>query len=188
MLILFLLLIWYRDYQILDNIYIRLYSSLAKDYITSSNINITEAAPYLLDMETIPVVTSMEGYEIGGENLLRWTKELPIETNKWKASSTIETIKEGEFGVFNFNVPTNSLVNGKSWHVAKSSKIGFSQDYLGKSFCISFYIKVESTSAFNGTFGPYLVLNSNYNKLCLLFTFVITPWIASILAFISSTS
>lgn len=150
------------NYSGLKNIQIRLYGSAST--VDNDPNDLENNKKYLYDMETIPILTSLEGYEIGGENLLKWTKELPIETNKWKASSTIETIKEGEFGIFNFNVSTDSLVNGESWHSVKSSKIEFSQDYLGKSFCISFYIKVESTSAFNGTFGPYLVLNSDYNN------------------------
>ena len=151
------------DYQNLDNIYIRLYSSLAKDYITSSNINITEASPYLLDMETIPIVTSMDGYELGGENLLRWTKDLSLSSGKWITKfNTITNSNEENFGILKYNVPLNSLDgNGQAWHYVSSLKIPFLQEYLNKDFCLSFDIKVNN---FNGTFGPYLVFNSTTDK------------------------
>ncbi len=151
------------DYQNLDNIYIRLYSSLAKDYISSSNINITEASPYLLDMETIPIVTSMDGYEIGGENLLRWTKDLSLSSGKWITKfNTITNSNEENFGILEYNVPLNSLDgNGQAWHYVSSLKIPFLQEYLNKDFCLSFDIKVNN---FNGTFGPYLVFNSTTDK------------------------
>lgn len=161
------------DYQNLDNIYIRLYSSLAKDYISSSNINITEASPYLLDMETIPIVTSMDGYEIGGENLLRWTKELPIERKKWETKfSQIQSIKEGNFNFFEFNIPkisTDENSAKEQWTFIESSKMPFDKNYLEKNFCISFEIRLDSLSsdpteegAFKGNFGPYLIFNKNY--------------------------
>jgi hypothetical protein len=64
---------------------------------------------YLLDMETIPVLTSMEGYEFGGENLIRWSKFMPLSNNKWEEQSANErqvSIKEESgFGVAQIYLP-----------------------------------------------------------------------------------
>jgi hypothetical protein len=52
---------------------------------------------YLLDEETIPILTSMEGYVVGGENLLKWSRTLPVEAGKWTKSSKISITSDGSF-------------------------------------------------------------------------------------------
>ena len=119
----------------------------------------------------------MDGYEIGGENLLRWTKELPIERKKWETKfSQIRSIKEGDFNFFEFNIPklltdeTDENSAKEQWASIESSKMPFDKNYLEKTFCISFEIRLDSLSsdpteegAFKGSFGPYLIFNENYD-------------------------
>ena len=52
-------------------------------YSTNSSTGDYPNGKDLLDLEDIPILHSLEGTEIGGENLLLWTKEFPIEDDKW---------------------------------------------------------------------------------------------------------
>ena len=143
-------------YQNLDNIYIRLYSSLAKNYITSSNINITEAAPYLLDMETIPIVTSMDGYEIGGENLLKYSKLFLLDNkDKWFKSDTskLSVLDDEEDSIEEknlvFQVSGIGETAGNPWYNFKSPKFRLKKEYINKDFCFSCYVFLEKKTAEN---------------------------------------
>lgn len=138
------------DYQNLDNIYIRLYSSLAKDYITSSNIDISSAASYLLDMETIPIVTSMDGYEIGGENLLKYSKLFLLDNNdKWfKSNTTMLSVLDDEEDSteeknLGFQVSGIGEAAENPWYNFKSPKFRLKREYINKDFCFSCYVFLE---------------------------------------------
>lgn len=124
-------------YSNLDRIKIRLYSKIAT-FENTTNLTdevLEENSSYLLDMETIPVLTSMEGYEFGGENLIKWSKTLPIGTNKWYESNNTNVISalDGEF--------TTRVWSAGSASSLTSPKISYDEEYAGKTFCLSFYIK-----------------------------------------------
>jgi hypothetical protein len=124
------------NYSNIDNIYFRLYSPQMK----SSNLE--ENSAYLLDEETIPVLTSLDGVEIGGDNLLRWTRTMPIENNKWKlegnnASSYITQRLEGDFTCTVFNKsPLYSYI--------VTPKEQINSEYVNKTFCFSCYVKIDN--------------------------------------------
>lgn len=141
------------NYRNLDNIYIRLYSSLAEDYITNSNINLSNAAPYLLDMETIPVVTSMDGYEIGGENLIKYSKLFLLNdensNDKWfKSNTTMLSVLDDEEDSteeknLGFQVSGIGEAAENPWYNFKSPKFRLKREYIGKDFCFSCYVFLE---------------------------------------------
>ena len=144
------------NYQNLKDIYIRLYSSLAKNYITSSNINISGAAPYLLDMETIPIVTSMDGYEIGGENLLKYSKLFLLDNkDKWFKSNTskLSVLDDEEDSIEEknlvFQVSGIGETAGNPWYNFKSPKFRLKKEYINKDFCFSCYVFLEKKTAEN---------------------------------------
>lgn len=97
----------------------------------------------LLDTETIPVLSSFEGVEIGGENILRWTKELPVEKGKWEKSGDVSIEKDGDFSYAKIDTG-GSLI---------SQKLQFENDYIGEAFCLSLYAYGNST--FKATIKGY---------------------------------
>ena len=124
------------NYSNIDNIYFRLYSPQMK----SSNLE--ENSVYLLDEETIPVLTSLDGVEIGGDNLLRWTRTMPIENNKWrlegnKASSYITQRLDGDFTctVFDKSPLYSYIITPKERN---------NNEYINKTFCFSCYVKINN--------------------------------------------
>ena len=124
----------------ITNIYLRLYGKNANFSNPPTNDEITDAAKYLLDIETIPIITSTEGYQIGGENLLRWTKDLPIENNKWSrndnSNSYLTIEKDGDFSVLNYNVKEDDV----EWKNFKSPRTTLESEYIGKDFCFSCFV------------------------------------------------
>ena len=134
-------------YRGLEKVHIRLYSGQAS--ISEGNIDLENNEKYLLDRETIPVLTSLEGYEIGGENLLQWSKTIPLEVNKWRTSGeeylTIE--KDGDFSIMNFN--TMEEGEDDRWYCFVSPKISLTSDMIGKQYCLSFLFYGENLENFN---------------------------------------
>lgn len=132
----------------LRNIQIRLYSSKASDGEINTDW-LENNSQYLLDRETIPILHSLDGYEFGGENLLRWTKTLPLETNKWtrgsNATSVISTEQEGDFSVASFSTTS---VSGKeyTYYSLNSPKIKLTKELIGKEFCLSCYFYCDDYS------------------------------------------
>lgn len=148
------------NYSNIDNIYIRLYSPLMKPSLSLENNR-----AYLLDEETIPVLTSLDGVEIGGDNLLRWTKTMPIETNKWSLYSVDSTDtdkiyqeQEGDF---------NSIVFDHSgfWSYVFSPKEKINEEYKDKTFCFSCYVYFDEEIPIvsNAILGAQLRLYSNFS-------------------------
>lgn len=125
------------EYKNLQNIYIKLYSKQASSFENSSSW-FSENDKYLLDSETIPVLTSLEGYQIGGENLIKWSKTLSIETNKWyeNNSNNVANILDGDF--------TTKVWSAGAASSLVSPKISYAEEYAGKTFCLSFYIKRDN--------------------------------------------
>lgn len=156
-----------EGYNNLQNIYLRLYGSRANinSNLTYSSTDLEEFSSYLYDTETIPILTSLEGYEFGGENLLKGTKEITIGSNQWRKdeevsilSSDISEIKIpfltkkretpinlilgfGELGekVLGLTNDTSELVSNEVF----SPKIKIEENYFNKSFTISCSIYVD---------------------------------------------
>lgn len=139
------------SYANLQNIYLRLYSSQAT-FSSNPTSDLSNNVKYLLDTETIPILTSLEGYQIGGENLLRWTKEMPVETNKWSYadaySQVFTTIDSDGFSAINFVL--NGTESSNTWYGFHSPKISLTEDYLNKTFCFSCLIKAEDINRIAG--------------------------------------
>ena len=120
--------------------------------ISTEILNKNKLSKYLRAADTIPLVTSMEGYSIGGENLLRWTKEMPIESGKWSRSGIPErvstTIDTDGFSVLTFNVDGSGEFT--TWYGLHSPTFAFSEEYMNKTFCFSCLYKKEDISTKSG--------------------------------------
>lgn len=134
----------------LESIMVRLYSALAKDITSSTTLNnnlLNENSKYLLDTETIPVLTSMDGYQFGGENLIKWSKTLSFETNKWyENSENISIISNEDFSEAVFNG-----TNTENYSILRSPKILISEELRGKTLCLSFDFYCSNYSDLNST-------------------------------------
>lgn len=97
----------------------------------------------LLDTKTVPILSSFGGIEVGGENILRWTKELPIENRKWEKTGEVSIEKDGEFSCAAIGVD-GALI---------SQRLQFENDYVGESFCLSMY--AYGISTFKATVKGY---------------------------------
>ena len=131
------------NYSNIKNIHVRLYSSQM-----NPSQDLKDNSIYLLDEETIPVLTSLEGVEIGGDNLLRWTKNLPIETNKWSLYSVnandADKIYQEPDGNFN-----SIVINESSpWGYVFSPKEKINSEYMDKTFCFSCYVYFNEVPKF----------------------------------------
>ena len=123
------------DYSNLQNLQIRLYKSTAFDgkavNTTISSTEIDSNANYLLDSEVIPVLTSMEGYEIGGDNLIKWSKTFSsLDSNRWTIDSNVSIQSSLDFFEAVWS-GTGSIY---------SPLIEYSSAYSNKDFCLSFDI------------------------------------------------
>jgi hypothetical protein len=109
-----------KDYSNLNKIYIRLYSAAAIDLNINNLDNFKE---YLLDQEEIPILADMLGMEFGGENLIKWSKTLPIETNKWyeNNSNNVANILDGDF--------TTKVWSAGAASSLVSPKISYAEEY-----------------------------------------------------------
>ena len=122
----------------LTKIKVRLYSAQAMGSLTASSND-----QYILDEETIPVLKSMDGYTIGGENLIKWSKTLPLENEKWVKSNNSSTSigQDKDFSTMNFSV---SGATSNTWYYFRAPKIRMTEDYYEKEFCVSCLIKLSS--------------------------------------------
>ena len=138
-------------YVNLQNIYLRLYSSQAT-FSSNPTSDISNNAKYLLDTETIPILTSLEGYQIGGENLLRWSKEMPVEINKWSQNGAAIKEKDGDFGVFKLSSAASSIF---------APMIPFKEEMINNHLTFSCYVKVADWSKFGGVTFVFCI-NENF--------------------------
>ena len=120
-----------KNFENSQFVYFRLYGANAN---FSGGINLEDNAEYLLDVESIPILTSMEGYEIGGENLLRWSKTLPIENNKWTVNGSVIIEETQDFSIAKWTASEDSSI-------LSSPEISYEEEYISKDFCLSFYMK-----------------------------------------------
>lgn len=108
---------------------------------------LTNSSNEILDSQTIPVIADGQdgkdgaSAQIGGENLIRWSKTLPIATNKWSKTTngTIET--DGSFSTMNFGSSASFT----------SPLIDYEKEYKEKTFCLSAYVQNKSNN--NQTIG-----------------------------------
>ena len=133
----------YSSSSNLKEIKLRLYSAKASFSATATSGELSTNAKYLLDEETIPVLKSMDGYVLGGENLIRWSKTLPIGTNKWVKSSSLSVGQEEDFSTMIFS---SSGATANTWLSFRSPKIRMTEDYYGRDFCFSCLVKLDSTN------------------------------------------
>ena len=116
-----------------------LYNSIAND----SN---PEDA-YLMDRETIPILTSLEGAEIGGENLIRFSRTLESGTNKWfykyGISDEIRIIEGNGFNNINFNFKYDADTNKGDCYII-SPAFFIDEEIRDKDLCFSYYFKINS--------------------------------------------
>lgn len=116
-----------------------LYNSIAND----SN---PEDA-YLMDRETIPILTSLEGVEIGGENLIRLSRTLESGTNKWfykyGISDEIRIIEGNGFNNINFNFKYDADTNKGDCYII-SPAFFIDEEIRDKDLCFSYYFKINS--------------------------------------------
>ena len=124
------------DNLFIDNVNIELYS--AQD--TSWN------KEYLLDRETIPILVSLEGTQIGGENLIPWSKTFSTDNDRWAYSpetdSNIKIEAEEDFNIINFS---EAIENAGLF----SPKMTLEQNYINKTFCFSCLIFCENWNELN---------------------------------------
>lgn len=121
-----------KDYANKQIIYIRLYRSEASS-ATSATIN--NYSQYLYDSETIPIITSVEGYDIGGENLIVGTKHMrsASEGGDWISGGCADIGRGDEFAVASYTGATNG------WVITPRTSLDAA--YKKGNFCFNFMAK-----------------------------------------------
>ena len=122
-----------------------LYNSIANDSSPED--------AYLMDRETIPILTSLEGAEIGGDNLLKFSRTFEAAENRWTYkygfSDEIAITKDNEFNVLNFNfaykdITSSDSPNNGSCYVI-SPPFFIDEEVINKDLCFSIYFKINSS-------------------------------------------
>lgn len=136
----------YYEYSINQNL-----QSNVTFYLYTNQAN--DADPeekYLMDRETIPILTSFEGAEIGGENLIRFSRTLESGTNKWfykyGVSDEIRIIEGNGFNNINFNFKysTDTETSNKGECYIISPPFFIDKEIRDKDLCFSYYFKINS--------------------------------------------
>lgn len=156
-------------YKNLNKIYLRLYNSKTTDFPTSANGTVKASVlanneGNILDMEEIPILTDLEGYNFGGENLIKWSKTIPLETNKWQNSSALNLTSDGDFSVMNFNITQDTDNNPETdkWYAFSTPKIPLTEDLRNKKLCLSFLFKCTDFNQFAPVIVDGKTTNPNY--------------------------
>lgn len=131
---------------LINNINVELYSSQDTSWDEK----------YLLDKETIPILISLEGTQIGGENLIPWSKSFSTEEGRWdQGNSDIFIETEDNFNLINFfETKENTGIF--------SPRIILEKNYLNKVFCFSCLIYSDDWDSLGNYFlevqlGGYLI-------------------------------
>lgn len=147
------------------HIYLRLYDAKATGLTSGGSIaaaTLDNYTNYLMDEETVPIITSADGYEIGGENLLRWTKPLTVATDKWIITGNkVSQGADGDFSVMDFSASGNST---DIWHSYLSPAMRLEPEYVGRQFCLSFYVYYSGTFTANDGLQPTLQFYKEMNS------------------------
>lgn len=119
-----------------------LYNSIANDSSPED--------AYLMDRETIPILTSLEGAEIGGDNLLRFTRTLQWDIQNGR-EDLIKITKDIDtnYATFNFDKLTGDPSGDFKVCVLVSPQFYIEKELENKTFCISFYFKNDSEDYFD---------------------------------------
>ena len=99
-----------------------------------------------MDRETIPILTSLEGAEIGGDNLIRFSRTLESSPDKWfykyGVANEIKIIEGNSFNNLNFNFEYNTNNKGECYIISPAFFID--EEIRYKNLCFSFYFKIDS--------------------------------------------
>lgn len=114
----------------------------------------------LLDSQTVPILKDPVDLVIGGENLLRWTRDFSYSTDmvqiaKWRVPSASIITDDIGFKVLNSNAEET---------IAESPWVNLSDDFLNKQYCLSYWIKSDDWEAAtqDAAFGANIRLYSTY--------------------------
>ena len=123
------------DSSIKNSLTFYLYNSIAKDSDPEDD--------YLMDRETIPILTSLEGIEVGGENLIQLSRNFQLDTDKWNYSFIDDNIQfiendDSTSVLFNFEnlLMTRQFISSPFIIIDDGDK--------DKDFCLSFYFKAKN--------------------------------------------
>lgn len=115
--------------------------SISSANLTSANKEVAfylydEKGGQLLDKENLPVIISSEGMDIGGENLLYYSKTLMYDENidSWSRGNTLE--RSNDENDFYYLITTEN--NSTSGTFINSPIIKNSEYYSDKEFCLSY--------------------------------------------------
>ena len=134
--------------------------------LDSPSIRFVKASLYdenhkLLDSQTVPILKDPVDLVIGGENLLRWTRDFSYSTDmvqiaKWRVPSASIITDDIGFKVLNSNAEETTI--------AESPWINLSDDFLNKQYCLSYWIKSDNWEAAtqDAAFGANIRLYNNY--------------------------
>ena len=116
----------------------------------------------LLDRQTVPVLKDPVDLVIGGENLLRWTRDFSYSTDtvqiaKWRVPSA--SIVTDDIGFKVLNSSTEETISESPW-------FSLSEDFLNKQYCLSYWIKSDDweLATKEGEFGANIKLYSTYGE------------------------
>lgn len=142
------------NYSGAKNIQIRLYGSAST--VDNVPIDLEKNKKYLYDMETIPILTSLEGYEIGGENLLKNTKKMTISESLWSKSNNVEINEDESFAIAMFsNEEANYLFSPLS---------DFDKDFINEQFCLSFLSQSFNWDSFGDENSYFIIQIKLYDE------------------------
>lgn len=102
----------------------------------------------LLDTQTVPILCSYEGIEIGGENLIRWSKKLTVGNTKWYRTN-VNNISFGNDGDFSTMEYAASGLTDTPWQFFGTPKIKLTNDLLSKKFCFSCMVKIPEMEEYS---------------------------------------
>ncbi len=125
---------------------------------------------YLMDRETIPILISLEGTEIGGENLIRLSRLLKNEEKQWQylmsSEDELTTQVDSDSNSVSFKLnglgglPTTDDINRYCSIISPFCQ--FPLESIEKDFCLSCYIRTSSIDDLN------LALNSGQIKFSMI--------------------
>lgn len=150
----------------IDTENINIQNNTAAITLDSPSVRFIKASLYdenhkLLDSQTVPILKDPVDLVIGGENLLRWTRDFSYSTDmvqiaKWRVPSASIITDDIGFKVLNSNAEETTI--------AESPWVNLSDDFLNKQYCLSYWIKSDDWEAATqeAAFGANIRLYSTY--------------------------
>lgn len=122
----------------------------ASQLLQQKNIyfKLEDSAGEILDKETIPILESMEGAEIGGENLIRWSQNFNHNgTNEWTINSSVVTIEKDDDNISQAIFSRINLTGDRSNAGISSPPFYQGQNsFANKTFTFSCFISFDSST------------------------------------------